>query len=63
MDSVVGTVIIVILVIFGIVIGAVMFKDYYHDDLCQERFIHAEIAADSLVIIQDDKFCLKVLER
>jgi len=48
--------------IFGIAIGiffGVMLNiNDYHDDLCIEKFTHAITAADSLIIIQEDNFCL-----
>lgn len=49
--------------ISGIAIGMAIFMNTYHSDLCQERFAHAETSADSLVIIQDDKFCLGMIEK
>ncbi|KKL10255.1 hypothetical protein LCGC14_2557670 [marine sediment metagenome] len=51
--------------VFGVVIGGVFGVvaaiDNFHDDLCQEQFHHAETPADSLNIIQDDEYCLRVL--
>ena len=57
--------------IYGFILGLILgytvswtfLKDSYHGDLCQERFFHAETAADSLTIIQIDNFCLKITEQ
>ena len=52
---------------FGIIIGGafgvVAAADNFHDNLCQEQFHHAETPADSLTIIQDDEYCLRVLKK
>ena len=45
--------------ILGFIIGLIIFQDSYHGKLCQEQFTHAEAAADTLNIIQNDKFCLE----
>ena len=47
-------------IILGVGITRLFATDSYHPELCQERFAHAETAADSLSIIQDDKYCLNV---
>ena len=44
--------------IFGMFLGGALFKDRYHDDLCIEKLNHAITAADSLVIVQEDDFCI-----
>ena len=48
--------------IAGIVLGVVFFQDSYHNELCQEQFFHAETAADSLTIIQNDDYCLREIK-
>jgi hypothetical protein len=43
----------------GAAIAVTISVNKYRDDLCQEQFAHAETAADTLNIIQNDKFCLE----
>jgi len=43
----------------GILFGVIAAVDHFHDDLCHELFINAETPADSLMIIQNDAFCLE----
>jgi gas vesicle protein len=45
--------------ILGFVVGLITFQDSYHEKFCQEQFTHAETAADTLNIVQNDKFCLE----
>ncbi|KKK50715.1 hypothetical protein LCGC14_3122270 [marine sediment metagenome] len=53
----------VVVFVLGLFLGAVLAVTLsihkFHDDLCQEQFTHAETAADTLNIIQNDKFCLE----
>ncbi len=53
----------VVIFVLGLFLGAILAVTLsihkFHDDLCIEQFTHAETAADTLNIIQNDKFCLE----
>lgn len=53
--------------VLGLVVGAWIGwrtgSDDWHTRNCITQFYHAQTSADSLLIIQDDKFCARVVEK
>lgn len=47
----------------GIWIGWKTGSEDWHSRTCITQFYHAKTSADSLLIVQDDKFCATVIER
>lgn len=48
---------------FGAIVGFNVGQSVYHTRNCVTQFYHAKTSADSLLVVQDDKFCAKVIEK
>ena len=64
-EKVVDGTIAVLLLALGLNVGCTfrgVRANQYHASWCHERLAHAPTPSDSLVVYQDDDFCLKVEE-
>lgn len=49
-------------IIFGMMIGAAVMKNLYHEPYCVERFYRAETAADTLAVVLSDEWCVRLIK-